>query len=670
MKTLIYSFMAAMLLALSCDKKEDQQLNISSPGNQVSIGFFLLENGQPAYTAHFGGQLAIDTSVLGLRLKGIPLYRDLQVLNTSNRSHDERWEQPWGEQRLIRDNHNELKVELGNREGHSMNIIFRVFDDGFAFRYELPQQEKLGEFEVMDEMTEFKLSGNYPAWWIPAYAGNRYEYLYRKDPVNRLKRVHTPLTIEAGENLFMSIHEAALIDYSSMVLKSTGRNTLKCDLVPWSKKDSVKSYNNTPFATPWRTVQIAEKPGDLVTNYMILNLNEPSKIGNVPWFKPGKYVGIWWEMHINTGTWHQGEKHAATTENTKKYIDFAAKHGFDGVLVEGWNYGWDGDWMNGGTKFSFTKNYPDYDIEELSRYGKEKGVYIIGHHETGADVENYESQLDQAFQFLEDHGIKAVKTGYVENGDTLANGIYHHGQYYVRHFRKVMETAAEHQVAIVAHEPIKDTGERRTYPNMISREGARGQEYNAWGENGGNPPNHVTILPFTRLLAGPMDYTPGVFDLELPTQPENQVNHTLAKELALYVVIYAPMQMACDLPENYEGHPAFQFIKDVGVDWETTKAIDGKIGGYITVARQQRGSDNWFLGGITNEDPRKYSVILDFLQEGKTYNATIYADAEDAHYLENPTAYKIEKRQVTAGDTLDINLAPGGGVAVSLMAVE
>lgn len=670
MKKIVLGALIAALLTQACNKNEDETLNISSPGENLTVNFFLLENGQPAYMARYGDKIAIDTSALGLLLDQAPLHRNFRVQNSTVSSHNETWEQPWGEQKTIRDNHRQLTVELANRDGYRMNLVFRVFDNGFAFRYELPQQDNLNEFEVMDELTQFKLSANHPAWWIPAYAGNRYEYIYQKSPVNDLELVHTPLTIEAGEDLYLSIHEAELIDYSSMVLKSEGDDKLKCDLVPWSKKDPVKSYNRAPFKTPWRTVMIAERPGDLMTNYMILNLNEPNGKGDFSWFKPGKYVGIWWEMHVNKGTWHQGPDHSANTENTKKYIDFAAKHGFDGVLVEGWNEGWDGDWMNGGTKFNFTKSYPDYDVEELSRYARDKEVFIIGHHETGADIENYESQLEEAFQFLEDCGMKAVKTGYVENGDTLPNGVYHHGQYYVRHFRKVVETAARHKVAIVAHEPIKDTGERRVYPNMISREGARGQEYNAWGENGGNPPSHVAILPFTRLLSGPMDYTPGVFDLELPTQPDNQINHTLAKELALYVVIYSPMQMACDLPENYEGHPAFQFIKDVGVDWDTTIVLNGRIGEYITVARKERDTGAWFLGGLTNEEPRDFSIATDFLDPDIVYDATIYADTQDSHYSNNPTAYRIEKKRVSAGEALEIRMAPGGGVAIGLIPVE
>ncbi len=659
-----YVMLFLITIAGACNPGK-KGIDITSPENKVKVEFLLTDDGRPQYVVRYADKLAVDTSLLGFELDGSHLDRNFKIVNTSNSSFDETWEQPWGEERQIRNNYNELKVELQEKKGlkRKMNIIFRVYDYGLGFRYEFPQQENLKEFEIMEEVTTFKFPENHQAWWTPAYASNRYEYLYQKNPINDLDYVHTPLTLETKDSLYISIHEAAIQEFSSLYLKGIGNNTLHCHLVPWSTTNNVRSYVEAPFATPWRTLQIAEKPGDLITSYLILNLNEPNKLGDVSWFKPGKYVGIWWDMHINTGTWHQGPIHGATTARTKKYIDFAAKHGFDGVLVEGWNYGWDGDWMTEGHKFDFTRPYPDYDIDELSRYAKEKGVYIVGHHETGADVDNYERQLDAAYAFLEKHGMKAVKTGYVEHGDTLPNGKYHHGQFYVNHFKKVIELAAKHKIAVVAHEPIKDSGERRTYPNIVSREGARGQEYNAWGGPGGNQPDHVTILPFTRMLSGPMDYTPGVFDIKIPTQPDNQIPHTLAKELALYVVIYSPMQMACDLPENYEGHPAFQFIKDVGVDWETTKVIDGKIGEFVTIARKERGSERWFLGGITNENERNYSIKLDFLDD-KRYKATIYEDGKDAHYIHQPTSYTIREKEVGSDDTFQVNLAASGGIAI------
>lgn len=666
MKKILLLVPVVLLWACDSQKKNQDQFNVTSPNGKLQISFYLSPDGEPGYLARYGDKVVIDSSALGYVVNGtISLDGDFKVANTATSTFDETWEQPWGEQRLIRNNYNELKIELAGSEGEErkMNIVFRAFDDGLGFRYEFPQQNNLKNFEIMDELTEFNMSDNHPAWWIPAYKGNRDEFIFEKDPINELPPVLTPLTIETTDGLYLSIHEAALIDFSSMAIKPAGNNKLKCDLFPW--KNGVRTYVSAPHVSPWRTVQIAEKPGDLITSYLVLNLNEPNKLGDVSWVTPGKYVGVWWEMHLGTGTWHQGPKHAANTKNTKRYIDFAAKHGFNGVLVEGWNWGWDGNWMNGGGDFQFTKAYPDYDIEELSRYAKERNVFIIGHHETGAHIENYESQLDDAMKFLQDHGMKAVKTGYV--GDSLHNGEWHFGQYMVRHQQKVVETAAKYKVMVVAHETIKGTGLRRTYPNFIAREDARGQEYNAWAGDGGNPPSHVTILPFTRLLAGPMDYTPGIFDLTLPTQPNNQINGTLAKELALYIVIYTPMQMASDLPQNYEGHKALQFIKDVATDWETTKVLDAKIGSYVTIARQARGTDNWYIGAITNEEPRSSSVSLDFLPPGKTYSATIYKDAADTDYIKNPGAFEIEKVDVTSETTLDLKLAASGGTAMIIL---
>lgn len=661
------NFNVIVLFALigfgSCQSPQ-QTTSVSSPGEQTSIEFYLTETGAPGYSAKYGDRVIVDKSALGFELgDGQSLKDGLKIIKTSVSSFDETWEQPWGEERFIRNNYAELKVELQGKDDLLLNVYFRAFDDGIALRYEFPEQAGLTDFTVMDELTEFNMGGDHDAWWIPAYQGNRYEYEFSKNKVSELGLVHTPLTLEGTNGLYMHLHEAALYDYSSMVVKGTGSTVLKCDLVPYSKTNPVKAYLKAPFATPWRTIQVGESPSDLITNYMILNLNEPNKLGDVSWVQPGKYIGVWWEMFVNLGTWHQGPKHAANTENVKKYIDFAGKHGFKGVLVEGWNYGWDGPWMNGGTKFEFTKPYPDYDIEALSKYGAERGVYIIGHHETGADIDNYDAQLEDAYKYLNKYGLKAVKTGYVENGDTLPNGLYHHGQAFVQHFQRVIEMGAKYKTMIVAHEPIHDTGKRRTFPNMVSREGAKGQEYNAMGGNG---PAHVTVLPFTRCLSGPFDYTPGVFDIKIKTNPGNQVRGTMARELALYLVIYAPMQMANDLPHNYEGHPAFQFIKDVPTDWETTRALDGKIGEHVSIARQERNTDNWFVGAITNENPRTTTIDFDFLPTGKTYKATIYRNSDDAHYIDNPTGYTIEEVEVTSDSSIDFNLCAAGGVAISL----
>lgn len=425
-----------------------------------------------------------------------------------------------------------------------------------------------------------------------------------------------------------------------------------------------------PFATPWRTIQIADAAKDLIASNLIVNLNEPNKLGDISWFEPQKYIGIWWEMHIDKGTWDkQSGRHSATTENAKKYIDFAAKNGIKGVLVEGWNTGWE-RWIGFDDRegvFDFVTPYDDYDLEGLVQYANDKGVILIMHHETSAAPRTYTQQLDTAYNLMNRLGIHVVKTGYV--GKIIPKGEYHHGQWMVNHYRHVLEEAAKKQIAINAHEPIKDTGIRRTYPNAISREGLRGQEFNAWAADGGNPPEHLPIVAFTRMLAGPIDFTPGVFDIDLPTKPDNQINTTLAQQLALYVVLYSPVQMACDLPENYDGQPAFEFIKSVGVDWEQSVVLDGEVGDFVTIARQERGTGHWFLGSITDENPRTVSVNFDFLEAGKKYEATIYKDGEKAHYKENPTDISIEKVIVDKETTMEIPLAAGGGVAMAIAEV-
>jgi alpha-glucosidase len=602
----------------------------------------------------------------------------LSIVDLQRTSRDETWTQPWGEVKSIRDRHNELRVLL-SEEGETarqFGIVFRAFDDGLGFRYEFPEQPDLDEFQIMDEHTEFAMSGDGQAWWIPAFQANRYEYLYRNTALSQLSRsgrsVHTPFTIQTSDGLFLSIHEAALVDYSSMTLKAGEDLVFKADLVPWSDGTLVKGQ--TPLKTPWRTIQIAETPGDLITSYLILNLNEPNALGDVSWVQPSKYIGIWWGMHLGKWTWGSGPDHGATTENTRAYIDFAAEHGFSGVLVEGWNLGWDGDWASHGELFDFTTPYPDFDLVELAAYAERRGVKIIGHHETGAAVANYESQMEEAFALYQSLGIEAVKTGYVGYGqgipryDAQGNLLgmeWHHGQYMVEHHQRVIESAARYHIMINAHEPIKDTGLRRTYPNFLTREAARGQEYNAWDGEGGNPPDHVTILPFTRLLAGPMDYTPGILDLTFDQyRPNNQVNHTLAKELALYVIIYSSLQMAADLIEYYEGNPAFQFILDVPVDWEETRILGAQIGDYITTVRRERDGDEWFLGSVTDENPQTFEVIPDFLEPDLTYVAQIYSDDEGAHWKENPYPLVIQQFLVDSQTRLNLELAPGGGAAI------
>ncbi len=495
--------------------------------------------------------------------------------------------------------------------------------------------------------------------------------LYSSGPVSVVDSVQTPLTMESEDGrTFMVIHEANLVDYARMFLRGTRIESrlLTAALAPMA--DGIKVRGRTPFVTPWRTIQVADKATGLAPSLLGLNLNPPNKLASTDWIHPMKYVGIWWGMHIGTMTWSSGPKHGATTENTKRYIDFAAANGFGGVLVEGWNVGWDGDWIANRNAFSFTQAYPDYDLKAIAEYAKAKGVRLIVHNETSGGIQNYERQLDSAFSLYRSLGLDAIKTGYVT--DLTSEGHSHYSQFMVNHYRKVIETAARYGIMVDVHEPMHDTGERRTYPNMMSREGSRGQEYNAWSADGGNPPEHETILFFTRMLAGPMDFTPGIFDiLRTHTGParrpdEPRVRTTLAKQLALYVVLYSPLQMAADLPENYEGQPAFQFIRDVAVDWDTTRVIDGKIGDYVVVARRERGSRTWFLGAITDEEARTLDVPLGFLDPGKRYVAEIYADGPKANWLDNPLPITITRRPVTSATRLRVLLAPGGGQAIRI----
>jgi len=666
-----YASLVVLVLAFGLVSAQVQK-KISSPDNIIEI-IFSLEKGVPYYGIDRLGREVIQRSRLGYLLKNkAPLDRDFSIISAANNHFDETWTQPWGEKKDIRNNYNELRIELADIHARRMAIVFRAYDDGIGFRYEIPSQPGLEKFEVMDELTEFVLTDNHMAWWIAAYQWNRYEYLYKHTPVSGFDTVHTPLTMETKDGLYLSFHEAALVDYPSMTLLRTEDNTLKADLVPWS--DEVRVKATAPMRSPWRTIQMADDPGGLITSYLILNLNEPNNLGDVSWVKPGKYVGIWWEMHVGKSSWGSGPIHGATTANAKRYIDFAAKYGFDGVLVEGWNVGWDGNWTDGGKNFNFTKPYPDVNIEEVTRYGLSKGVRLLGHNETGGGVLNYERQLSDAFTYYERLGVRAVKTGYVQWGTGLKRidengkeqGEWHHGQFMVRHHQKVVEDAAKHHIMIDIHEPIKDTGLRRTYPNLMTREGARGEEYDAWSADGGNPPNHTTILPFTRLLSGPMDFTPGIFDLLLKDyKPTNRVNTTLAKQLAHYVIIYSPLQMAADFPENYEARPdAFQFIVDVPADWSDTKVLHAQIGDYVTIARKDRNSDDWYLGSITDENGRVLDAPLSFLDPGKRYQATIYRDGTKADWISNPYDIEIVSQEVDNATTLTLRLAPGGGEAI------
>jgi len=655
------------------------QVSVASPDgrNEVQVA---VHEGKLYYLVQRDRRPLLTPSQLGFVFRGAPPLRDsLTIVDSSRATFDETWTQPWGEVARVRNHYNELKVSVqeGTAPRRRFTLTVRAFNDGVAFRYEFPAQPSLGDFEIMDELTEFAFDDNARAWSIPSNRPrlDRSEQLYSSQPISTLDSVQTPITMETRDGkTFMVLHEANLVDYARMNIKGPRmeNRTLRVDLAPYA--DGVKVRGRTPFVTPWRTIQIADRATELAPSVLGLNLNPPSVIQNTEWIKPMKYVGIWWGMHVGTMTWSSGPKHGATTANTKRYIDFAAANGFGGVLVEGWNVGWDGDWIQNRNAFSFTRAYPDYDLAELARYARQKGVKLIAHNETSGGIQNYERQIDSAFSLYHSLGLDAIKSGYVT--DLTSEGHSHWGQFMVNHYRHVIEKAAQNRIMLDVHEPIHDTGERRTYPNMMSREGARGQEYNAWGGDGGNPPEHEAILFFTRLLTGPMDFTPGIFDiLRTNTGParrndEPRVRTTLAKQLALYVVLYSPLQMAADLPENYVGRPELQFIKDVAVDWDTTRVIDGKIGDYVIVARRQKNSPHWFLGAVTDEEARTFDVPLTFLDPGKSYIADIYADGPGANWLTNPLPVSITHRTVTRSSRLRVALAPGGGQAIRIRPVQ
>ena len=664
-----------------------ETLKVASPDGNI-VFHVSDDNGLPGYRIDFRGKEVIGSSALGLEFKGVEGFvRELKITDHKKTQQDSTWEQPWGERRLVRDQHNELAVTFARTEKKSSNhftLRVRVFNDGIGFRYEVPQQKKLadnrqGKIDIIDEKTTFSLPApeQTKTWWIPSRGWNRYEYLYNTTMLDVVDRVHTPVTFKSPTGVHLSIHEAALVDYAAMTLDQQRNGVLKADLTPWS--DGVRVKTQLPFKTPWRTIQIAAEATGLLNSDLILNLNEPNKLGDVSWVEPGKYVGIWWGMHVGTATWGSGEKHGATTAETKRHMDFAAQHGFSGVLVEGWNIGWDGDWYANGDIFSFTKPYPDFNLPEITAYGKPKGVRLIGHHETSGAVTNYKNQMADAFDLYQQHNVAQVKTGYVADGGKIKRideqGIvrneWHDGQFMVGEYLRSVTEAAKRKISINTHEPIKDTGLRRTYPNWIAREGARGQEYNAWG----SPPNsaeHTAILPFTRMLSGPMDYTPGIFDLApYGLAAENRVRSTLAKELSLYVVLYSPIQMVADLLENYEQHTdAFQFIRDVPTDWEESRALAGEVGDYVVFARKERGGEDWYLGALTDEDARKLSVSLDFLSPDKNYEAQIYRDGADADWKTNPYAMVIAKKAMKRGDTLQLDLATSGGAAIRFKALD
>jgi alpha-glucosidase len=650
--------------------------SLASPDGRIEFSVQIDRFGSPRYSVRHGEETVVSESRLGLRFKTQAAFDfKLKLDGVERSSHDETWEQPWGERRLVRDRHEEALFRFSDEAGRRFFLRVRLFDDGLGFRYEVPRQPGFEKVAITDELTEFALPVESKAWWIPGRRYNRYEYLYRSGALEAVEMAHTPFTIRTPGGTHLSIHEAALVDYAAFVLDQRREGVFQTNLTPWS--DGIRVKTAAPFQSSWRTIQLSRDAVGLLNSSLILNLNEPNALGDVAWVEPGKYIGIWWAMHIRDRTWGSGPIHGATTAETKRYIDFAAENGFDGVLVEGWNIGWDGDWFFNGDAFSFTETYPDFDLQAISEYARERGVRLVGHHETSGNVSNYADQMAAAFDLYAAAGVAQVKTGYVADaGDIkriddagIARYEWHDGQFMAGEYLKSVTEAAKRKISINTHEPIKDTGLRRTYPNWISREGARGQEFNAWGSPT-NSPEHTAILPYTRMLSGPMDFTPGIFDLTFDgEESEQRVPTTLAKQLALYVTLYSPIQMAADLPKNYRARPkAFQFIRDVPTDWQVSLAVAGEVGEYVVFARQERGGRDWYLGAVTNEEERRVSVPLTFLDPGVNWTAQIYRDGPEAHWRKQPYDIVIEEIEVRAGEAFELRLAPGGGAAVRFVA--
>jgi alpha-glucosidase len=703
---------------------------LTSPDGNLKMNFSVLSDGSPVYSLSYKGKEVIKPSKLGLELtpeapsrefndffpegnpsetkdKNTNLYNGFKVINSQTNSFDETWHPVWGETKDIRNHYNELSVTLEQAAtNRQIAIRFRLFDDGLGFRYEFPQQKNLNYFIIKEEHSQFAMTGDHWAFWIPGdYDTQEYDYTTSRLSEIRgllskaitpnssqtpfsITGVQTSLMLKTNDGLYINLHEAALVNYACMHLNLDDKNfVFESWLTP--NANGTKAYLQAPCVSPWRTIIVSEDARNILASNMTLNLNEPCKIEDTSWIKPVKYIGIWWEMITGAKDWaytndlpsvqldvtdyskvKPSGRHAATTAHVKEYIDFAAKHGFDGVLVEGWNVGWE-DWF-GKSKdyvFDFVTPYPDFNVQEIHAYAKSKGVKMIMHHETSASVRNYERHLDRAYQFMKDNGYDAVKSGYV--GDIIPRGEYHYSQWMNNHYLYTITKAAQYEIMVNAHEAVRPTGLCRTYPNLIGNESARGTEYQAFG---GSKPNHVTILPFTRLLGGPMDYTPGIFEMDIQKiNPDNtsHVNSTLVNQLAMYVTMYSPLQMAADLPENYNRFPdAFQFIKDVAVDWDDSKYLEAEPGEYITVARKAKGSSNWFVGNVCGEKGFTSGISFDFLDADKQYIATIYADAKDAHYKTNPQAYTIRKALVNKQSKLIQQSAPGGGYAISIIAVN
>lgn len=704
MKHFLFS---AFLFCIGMISAQAQQLQ--SPDKQLVMTFSLLSDGTPSYTLSYKGKEVIKPSTLGFELKNDKksLRNDFAIADTKTATFDESWKPVWGEVASIRNHYNELAVTLNQKETQRKMVIrFRLFNEGLGFRYEFPLQKNLSYFVIKEEKTQFAMTGDHTAFWIPGdYDTQEYDYttsklseirgFSEKAKTANLSQttfsptgVQTSLLMKTKEGLYINLHEAALINYSCMHLNLDDKNMI---FESWLTPDQFgdKGLMQAPHNTPWRTIIVSDDARNILASKMTLNLNDPCKIEDTSWIKPMKYVGVWWEMITDKSSWAYTDelpsvqlgvtdftkvkpngRHGATTENVKKYIDFAAQHGFDGVLVEGWNEGWE-DWF-GHSKdyvFDFVTPYPDFDVKGIRDYAKSKGIKMIMHHETSGSIRNYERHMDKAYQFMKDNGYDAVKSGYV--GNILPLGSNHYSQWTNNHYQYAVEKAAEYKIMVNAHEAVRPTGICRTYPNLIGNESARGTEYQSFG---GSKPNHVTLLPFMRLLGGPMDYTPGIFEMNISSfSPTNKshVNSTLANQLALYVTLYSPLQMAADFPEHYNKFAdAFQFIKDVAIDWDESNYLEAEPGDYITVARKAKGTNNWFIGNVNGETPRTSKIKLDFLDKGKTYEATIYADAKDAHYKTNPQAYTIRKVKVNSKSQLSQYAAPGGGYAVSIVEIK
>jgi len=644
--------------------------DLKSPDGNIGFELKVNESGQMYYTVHVENNEAITSSRLGLILKSDSIFSNgLKITEIQRETKNEEWKPVWGPNHTIVENYNEMIVSMRNHDNKELNLYVRLFDDGLGFRYEIPKQKGTDSINIINELTEFNITNNGTAWTIPANFES-YEMLYRTTKIDEVKNANTPATFKTVDGNYISIHEANLTDYAGMTLRNIGGTHFQANLVPWP--DGIKVKAKGSVLSPWRTITITKSAAGLVESNLIQNLNEPCKLDDTSWIQPMKYIGIWWGMHLGVETWTMGPKHGATTENMKRYIDFASENGVHAVLAEGWNTGWE----NWGKPRAFDQQtpYADFDFDELVKYANSKNVELVGHHETGGDYIFYDECMEDAFAKLHNNGIRTLKTGYA---GPIPNGHFHHGQKMVQHYRKVVETAAKYHLMIDAHEPIKATGISRTYPNMMTREGARGMEWNGWSE--GNPPEHHVILPFTRCLGGPIDYTPGTFDILYKNRKEyikwnsndkgnSRVNTTLAKQLALWVCLYSPLQMASDLVSNYEDQPAFEFFEKLPADFDESKVLLAEIGDVYSVAR--RKGDNWYIGTITDENSRNVEIDLSFLKDGKKYMASIFADGKDASLENNPTDIEITELTVDSKSKLSVKMIESGGQAVVIAPIE